>query len=150
LALLVGASWPYIHLYSLQARGYPWMLALQILLVLLLTQVFASSSLVRCVGRALRSRRDCVLLEHGQSHCGIGSLRAVSHEADEEAGQGHSLFTGGRRNPGGRIGENVVQMCTLSPGRSVILETCPLDPEADHPIRSNGIGRFDVLSIVYP
>jgi hypothetical protein len=36
LALLVGASWPYVHIYSLQARGYSWMLALQVVLLLLL------------------------------------------------------------------------------------------------------------------
>jgi hypothetical protein len=36
LALLVGASWPYVHIYSLQARGYSWMLALQAVLLLLL------------------------------------------------------------------------------------------------------------------
>jgi hypothetical protein len=35
LALLVGASWPYVHMYSLQARGYSWMLALQVVLLLL-------------------------------------------------------------------------------------------------------------------
>jgi hypothetical protein len=36
LAMLVGASWPYVHLYSIIARGYSWMLALQVLLLLLL------------------------------------------------------------------------------------------------------------------
>jgi hypothetical protein len=36
MALLVAASWPYVHYYSLVARGYSWMLALQVLLVLLL------------------------------------------------------------------------------------------------------------------
>jgi hypothetical protein len=35
LALLVGASWPYVHSYSLLARGYSWMLALQVVLLLL-------------------------------------------------------------------------------------------------------------------
>jgi hypothetical protein len=36
MALLVAAGWPYVHYYSLLARGYSWMLALQVLLVLLL------------------------------------------------------------------------------------------------------------------
>jgi len=39
LALLLGASWPYVHYYSLQARGYSWMLALQVVLVLLVADV---------------------------------------------------------------------------------------------------------------
>jgi hypothetical protein len=38
LALLVGASWPYVHVYSLLARGYSWVLALQVLLLLLLAE----------------------------------------------------------------------------------------------------------------
>ena len=36
LALLVATGWPYVHYYSLQARGYSWMLALQVVLLLLL------------------------------------------------------------------------------------------------------------------
>jgi hypothetical protein len=38
LTLLLAASLPYVHQYSLQARGYSWMLALQVVLLLLLAE----------------------------------------------------------------------------------------------------------------
>ncbi len=44
LVLLVAASWPYVHYYSLQARGYSWMLALQALLLLLLADILPTRS----------------------------------------------------------------------------------------------------------
>jgi hypothetical protein len=44
MALLVAASWPYVHYYSLVARGYSWMLALQVLLVLLLADALPRRS----------------------------------------------------------------------------------------------------------
>jgi hypothetical protein len=36
LALVLAAGWPYVHHYSLEARGYTWMLALQALLLIAL------------------------------------------------------------------------------------------------------------------
>ena len=39
VALVLAAAWPYVHTYALQARGYSWMLAFQVLHLLALRQV---------------------------------------------------------------------------------------------------------------
>ena len=36
LALVLAAGWPYVHEYAIEARGYTWMLALQVVLLLAL------------------------------------------------------------------------------------------------------------------
>ncbi|WP_020471620.1 hypothetical protein [Zavarzinella formosa] len=39
VAILLAAAWPYVHLFSMQARGYSWMLAFQTLHLLALRRV---------------------------------------------------------------------------------------------------------------